>query len=123
MAGVGRDFCGSSSPPPLPNQGHLQQAAQDLVQVDFEYLQRRSLHNLPGQPVAVLRRPQNGSLLQAEQPQLSQPALIREILQSSGHFRGPPLDLLQHIHVLLMWGAPELETVLQVGSHESRVKG
>ena len=30
---VGRDLCGSSSPTPLPKQGHLQQAAQDLVQV------------------------------------------------------------------------------------------
>ena len=45
----------SSSPDPLPKQGHLQQAAQDLVQVGLEYLQRRKLHNLPGQPVPVLR--------------------------------------------------------------------
>ena len=45
--GVGRDLCGSSSPNPLPKQGHLQQAAQDLVQAGIEYLQRR-LHNLPG---------------------------------------------------------------------------
>ncbi|XP_075281863.1 nucleic acid dioxygenase ALKBH1 isoform X2 [Opisthocomus hoazin] len=33
MFGVGRDLCGSSSPTLLPKQGHLQQAAQDLVQV------------------------------------------------------------------------------------------
>jgi len=33
MVGVGRDLCGSSSPTPLPKQGHLQQAAQDLVLV------------------------------------------------------------------------------------------
>jgi len=26
MLGVGRDLCGSSSPTPLPKQGHLQQA-------------------------------------------------------------------------------------------------
>jgi len=32
MVEVGRDLCGSSSPTPLPKQGHLQQAAQDLVQ-------------------------------------------------------------------------------------------
>ena len=51
MVGVGRDFCGSSSPTPLPKQGHLQQAAQDLVQAGLEYLPRRRLHNLPGQPV------------------------------------------------------------------------
>jgi len=33
MFGVGRDLCGSSSPTPLLKQGHLEQAAQDLVQV------------------------------------------------------------------------------------------
>jgi len=39
----------------LPKQGHLQQAAQDRVQAGLEYLQRRRLHSLPGQPVPVLR--------------------------------------------------------------------
>ena len=43
MVGVGRDLCGSSSPTPLPKQGHLQQAAQDLVQAGLQYLQRRRL--------------------------------------------------------------------------------
>ena len=32
----GRDLCGSSSPNPLPKQGHLQQAAQDLFQAGLE---------------------------------------------------------------------------------------
>jgi len=50
--GVGRDLCGSSSPTPLPKQGNLQQAAEDLVQAGLEYLQRRRLHNLPGPPSA-----------------------------------------------------------------------
>jgi len=49
--GVGRDLCGSSSLASLPKQGYLEQVAQDLVQVGFEYLQRRRLHNLSGQPV------------------------------------------------------------------------
>jgi len=31
MAGVGRDLCGSCGPTTLPNQGHLQQPAQDLT--------------------------------------------------------------------------------------------
>jgi len=44
MFGVGRDLCGSSSPTLLPKQGHLQQAAEDLVQAGLEYLQRRRLH-------------------------------------------------------------------------------
>ena len=63
IVGVGRDLCGSSSPTPLPKQGHLQQAAQDLVQAGLEYLQRRRLHNLPGQPVPVLRHPQREEVL------------------------------------------------------------
>jgi len=48
MVGVGRDLCGSSSPTPLPKQGCLEQAAQDLVQAGFEYLQRRRLHKPSG---------------------------------------------------------------------------
>ncbi|KAK4818782.1 hypothetical protein QYF61_019128, partial [Mycteria americana] len=63
------------------------------------------------------------SLLQAEQPQLSQPVFIGEVLQPSDHFCGPSLDSLQQVHVLLMLGAPEQDAVLQVGSHESRVEG
>jgi len=61
--GVGRDLCGSSSPTPLLKQGHLQQAAQELVQAGLEYLQRRRLHNLPGQPVPVLHHPQSEEVL------------------------------------------------------------
>ena len=42
----------------LPKQGHPEKAAQDLVQAGLEYLQRRRLHNLPGQPgVPVLHHP------------------------------------------------------------------
>jgi len=63
MVGVGRDLCGSPSPTLLPKQGHLQQAAEDLVQAGLEYLQRRRLHNLPGQPVPVLRHPQSEEVL------------------------------------------------------------
>ena len=38
-----------TQPNPLPKQGHPEQAAQDRVQAALEYLQRRRLHNLPGQ--------------------------------------------------------------------------
>jgi len=47
MVGVGRDLCGSSSPTLLPKQGHLELAAQDLVQVGLEYLQRRRTPSKP----------------------------------------------------------------------------
>ncbi|KAK4832304.1 LOW QUALITY PROTEIN: hypothetical protein QYF61_021703, partial [Mycteria americana] len=55
------------------------------------------------------------SLLQAEQHQLSEPLLIGEVVQPSDYFRGPPLDPLQQLHVLLALRAPELDAVLQVG--------
>ena len=46
---LARDLCGSPSPTPLPKQGHLQQAAEDLVQAGLEYLQRRRLQSF-GEP-------------------------------------------------------------------------
>ena len=69
MFGFGRDLYGSSSPTPLLKQGHLQQAAQDLVQAGLENLQRRRIHNLPGQPVPVLRHPQSEEVLPHVQTQ------------------------------------------------------
>jgi len=38
MAGVGKYLCESSSPTQLLEQGHLEQAAQELVQAGLEYL-------------------------------------------------------------------------------------
>jgi len=70
MVGVGRELCGSPSPTPQPKQGHLQQAAQDCVQIGLEYLQRRRLHSLPGQPVPVLRHPQREEVLPYVQTEL-----------------------------------------------------
>jgi len=63
MVRVGRDLCGSPSPTALPKQGHLQQAAQDLVQAGLEYLQRSRIHNLCGQPVPGLRHLQSEEVL------------------------------------------------------------
>jgi len=54
MVRVGRDLCGPPSPTLPPKQGHLQHAAEDLVQAGLEHLQKRRLHHLPGQPVPVL---------------------------------------------------------------------
>ena len=76
MVGVGRDLCGSSSLTLLPKQGHLQQAAQDLVQAGLEYLQRRRLHNLLGQPVPGLRHPQREEVLPHVQPELPVPQFV-----------------------------------------------
>jgi len=70
MVGVGRNLWRSSSPTPLLKQGHLKQVSQDLVQAGFEYLQRRRLHNLPGQPVPVLCHPQSKVFLSRVQTEL-----------------------------------------------------
>ncbi|KAM9644853.1 uncharacterized protein ACIBXB_013062 [Morphnus guianensis] len=63
------------------------------------------------------------SLLQAEQPQLSQPVLTGEVFHPSDHFCGPPLDPLQEAHVFPVLRTPELEAALQVGSHQSGAEG
>lgn len=55
----------------------------------------------------------------AEELQLSPPGLIGEVLQPFGHLHGPSLDPFQQFDVLLVTGAPELDPLLQVGSHES----
>lgn len=44
------------------------------------------------------------------------------MLQPSCQFYGSPLDLLYHFHVLLLFGVPEPDLALQVGS-QSAVKG
>lgn len=48
------DIWRSSGPIPLLKQGHLQQVAQDHVQMNFEDLQPGILRNLTRQPVLVL---------------------------------------------------------------------
>ena len=76
MVGVGRDLCGSSSPTLLPKQGHLQQATKDIVQAGLEYLQRRRLHYLAGQPVPVLHHPQSEEVLPHVQTELPVPHFV-----------------------------------------------
>ena len=53
ISGIGRDLERSSSPIPLLEQEHLDQVTQECVQVGFECLQRRRLHNLSEKPVPV----------------------------------------------------------------------
>jgi len=54
------DLCGLFIPTFLPKQGHLE---QDHVQVGFEYLQRRRIHNYSGPPVPVFHHPQSKEVL------------------------------------------------------------
>ena len=60
----------------MPQQSHLEQVAQDLIQAGFEYPQRRRLHNLPGQPVPVLRHPQREEVLPHVQMELPMPQFV-----------------------------------------------
>jgi len=59
MVDIGRDLWRSFGPTALLKQGHLEQVAQDHVQMAFEYLQAGRIHNLPGQPLPVLGHPHN----------------------------------------------------------------
>ena len=90
-----------------------------LLQKVPPQLSCRPLHVLEGCYKVSLET----SLLQVEEPQLSQPVLIVEVLQLSDHPCGPPLDLLQQLHLLPTLGSPELDAVLQVASHKSRLEG
>jgi len=58
------------------------------------------------------------SLFHAEEAQIPQSFITGEVLQPFSHLCGPPLDPLQQLHVLLVLGAPGLDAVLQVGSHD-----
>ncbi|KAK4817048.1 hypothetical protein QYF61_026356 [Mycteria americana] len=119
MLWVGRDLYRSSSPTPLQEQGHLQldQVAQSPVQPDFECSQERGIYHLSGLNLPSLS-------LKPLLLVLSQQALLkREVFHPSDHLCDPPLDPLQQLHVLLALRAPELDAVLQVGSHHSRAEG
>ncbi|KAK4821136.1 LOW QUALITY PROTEIN: hypothetical protein QYF61_013522 [Mycteria americana] len=58
--------------------------------------------------------------LQAKQPQLPQPLLIRLTLHQ---LRCPSLDTLQHFYVFLVVRGPKLNTVFEVQPHQCRVQG
>ena len=63
------------------------------------------------------------SLLQAEVTQLPQLLLVREMLHSLHHLCGSVQDSLKQFPVLLELRGPELDTVLQMQSHQGRVGG
>ncbi|KAK4817645.1 hypothetical protein QYF61_023235 [Mycteria americana] len=61
--------------------------------------------------------------LQAKQPQLPQPLLIRLVLQTLHQLCCPSLDTLQHLNVSLVVGGPKLNTAFEVRPHQCRVQG
>ena len=54
------------------------------------------------------------SLLQAEEPQLSQPILIGEVFHPLDHFSDPPLHALQQVYVSPVIRTPQPDIALQV---------
>jgi len=54
---VGRDLLELSGPIPLLKTCHLEVAAQDCAQSDFEYLHRWRVHRLSGKPIPVFAHP------------------------------------------------------------------
>ena len=104
IIGIRRDLCRSSSSTSLLKQVHLDQAAQDIVQAGFEYLQWRRIHNLCGQPVPGLHDAQSEEFLphvQMELPMLqfvpvapypSLGTIEKSLAPSSWH---PPLRYLK----------------------------
>ncbi|KAK4817045.1 hypothetical protein QYF61_026353 [Mycteria americana] len=61
--------------------------------------------------------------LQAKQPQLPQPLLIRLVLQTLHQLRCPSLDTLQHLNIPLVVRGPKLNTAFEVRPHQCRVQG
>ena len=47
---------------------------------------------------------------------------VCEELQPAEHPHGSFLDPLQQLHILLVLGAPDLDTLLQMGPHEGRAE-
>ena len=67
------------------------------------------------------KTPPEPPLFHIEQPQLS--VFVREEFKPLDYLFVPSLDLLHQLHVFLVLRIPELDILLQVGSHKSRVEG
>ena len=63
------------------------------------------------------------SLLQSKQPQPSACSLTGEVFHPLDHFRGPPLDAHQWVHISPVLRTLHPDTVLQVRSHQCRGAG
>ena len=78
------------------------------------------LHSVPSGICIHWRDAPEPALRQARQPQLSQPLLTEEMLQSTNHLCGPVLDLLQYVYIPLVLGSPELNLALLMWPHQQR---
>jgi len=71
----------------------------------------------------LIRSPLSILFFQAEKAKVSQPFLIRKMLQAPHHPCGPPQDSLKKFVVLLELRSLELDTVLQMCLHQGGVEG
>ncbi|KAK4829131.1 hypothetical protein QYF61_002210 [Mycteria americana] len=75
------------------------------------------IYHLSGQPVPVFHHPYSKKLFLISSLNLPSFSLKPRGVPASDNFCGPPLDPLQQVRVFSVLRAPELDTVLQVGSH------
>ncbi|KAK4806146.1 hypothetical protein QYF61_001069 [Mycteria americana] len=103
---MGHNFSGQ--PVPMSHHPHCKKCLP-YVQSKSTLFQFKTVDSCPVTTGLILKGRNKvslqPSLLQAEQPQLSQPFFVGEV------------------HVFLVLGTPELDAVLQVGSHERGVEG
>ena len=110
----------------------LSQAAQRPLQPSLEGLQEQGYHLISGQSAPVPQGPQCKRLFPYIQPKsplfkfetisscLSQPLLVGEVFHLLENFHGPPLDMLQQVHIFPVLRTSHLDTVLQVRPHQHR---
>lgn len=67
--------------------------------------------------------PSKSSLLQNKQLQFSQILIIGKVIHSLHHPCGLTSDFLQYVHVSITLRGSELDTVLQMWTHQERVEG
>ncbi|KAK4810921.1 hypothetical protein QYF61_013329 [Mycteria americana] len=90
--------------------GNLFQCLITLIVKKFFLISNLNLLSFSLKPLPLILS------LQALVKKLNNPNSLRsEVFQPSDHFHGPPLDLLQQVHVFLVLRTPELDAVLQVG--------
>ena len=93
-----------------------------LVLLEQALLKSLSFLTIPsGYCVAAIRSLQ--TLLQDEESQLSHPVLTGKVLHSFDHFCCPPLDTLQQVKIPPVLRTEQLDTLLQMRSHQHRVEG
>ncbi|KAK4829093.1 hypothetical protein QYF61_002044 [Mycteria americana] len=87
------------------------------------YLEKRRTPTSRQPPFRAIRSPLQLPFLQAKQPQLPQPLLIRLLLQTLHQLRCPSLDTLQHLNVSPGVRGPKMNTAFEVRPHQCRVQG